>query len=138
TTLRAWIAPALMSAAGSQPVTAFNRAPGGGDSAPVSFTVRANPVPALAAISPDSIPYESAEFRLAATGSNFVPASQILWDGSPRFTYYISPAELQAVISPDDVASQGEVEVAVSSPTPGGGISSSRSFTISAHAVPVI
>ena len=138
TTLRAWIAPALMSAAGSQPVTVFNRAPGGGDSAPVSFTVLANPVPVLAAISPESIPYESAEFRLAATGSNFVPASQILWDGSPRFTYYISPTELQAVISPDDVASQGEVEVSVSSPTPGGGISSSRSFTISAHAVPVI
>src|SRR5690606_12658890 len=71
-----------------------------------------------------------AGFVLTVTGEGFVPESQVLWNGAVRATTYVSPTELQASITADDIAAIGTAAVAVQSPGPGGGTSNVESFLV--------
>src|SRR5204863_291244 len=61
-----------------------------------------------------------------------VASSTVQWNGANRATTFVSAAQLQASISSSDVASSGTVQVAVSTPAPGGGTSAPVIFTIAA------
>jgi len=105
-------------------------------SKPASFDV-VNPAPALASISPSSAASGSGAFTLVATGSNFVNGSIVRWRGADRATTFSSSTRLTAAITAADVASAGSANVTVFNPGPGGGTSSSVTFTITSASNPV-
>ncbi len=94
-----------------------------------------NPVPVLAAISPNTAVAGSGPLTLALTGSGFIPASDVRWNGTslPGVTY-VSPTSLTVTIPAAHLTSPGTAAVTVVNPSPGGGTSSPQTFTISAPA----
>jgi YD repeat-containing protein len=91
-----------------------------------------NPVPTLSSIAPSTAAVGSGAFTLTATGTNFITSSVVRWNGSNRTTAFVSSTTLQAQILASDVAATGTAPVTVFNPTPGGGTSSAKTFTISA------
>jgi len=73
----------------------------------------------------------SAAFTLTVNGSNFVAGSTVRWNGADRPTTFTSATQLTAAISATDIAAAGSAQVSVFTPTPGGGISTAQTFTIS-------
>jgi hypothetical protein len=130
TQLTATIPAGSLASVGTVNVAVVNATPGGGTSLPASFTITSNPAPVLASILPVSATVNSASLTLTATGSGFTAASQVLWNGAARATTYVSPTQLTAAISATDLVNAGVAAVTVSTPAPGGGTSTSLSFTI--------
>ena len=131
--LMAQIGSSDMAAAGKVAVTVFNPAPGGGISSPLVFTIRElapNPPPTAGNLFPSMLTVQGPAFTLTVNGSNFVPASVVLWNGSSRATAFVNSSQLTAQIGASDVASAGQDAVTVSNPAPGGGTSNSLSFTV--------
>jgi hypothetical protein len=115
--------------AGTASVTVFNGTPGGGTTSPQTFTIN-NPIPTTSSISPTSATLGDSTFILTANGTNFVSSSTINWNGTPLTTTYVSATELTAIVPEADLTSAGTVPVTVYNGTPGGGTSSSQTFTI--------
>jgi len=89
-----------------------------------------NPLPTLGSLNPTSVTAGNAAFTLSVAGTGFVSTSTVQWNGTARVTTFVSSTQLQAAITAADVATAGTVNVTVSSPTPGGGVSSAVRFTI--------
>ncbi len=144
TQITAAITAADVASQGTNTVTVFNPTPGGGTSGNLTFTVNAasNPVPTTTSLSPSSTAAGGPAFTLTVNGTNFVATSVVRWNGSNRTTTYVSATQLTAAISASDIASQGTRTVTVFNPTPGGGTSGGRTFTITApptnNPVPVL
>jgi hypothetical protein len=98
--------------------------PGGGVSGSQTFLV-INPAPVLVGLSPVTVVAGSPGFTLTATGSNLSPTSVVRWDGSPLATTYVNPTELQAAVTSNLILAGGQHAITVSTPNPGGGMSSS-------------
>jgi len=134
--LSAVIPPADLLGAGTVQtanVSLFNLGPGGGAS-PTSlpFTIVPPAITSLSAstTSSNSTPSCSASgFTLTVTGTNFVSASLVNWNGSTRATTFVSPTQLTALISAPDIASAGPANVTV---TNFAVTSNSVPFTVSA------
>ena len=72
-------------------------------------------------------------FTLTLTGTDFVPASVVRWNGSPRTTTFVHSTQLAATIPASDLTSPGTFNVTVSNPQfegEGGGTSAPLPFTI--------
>jgi uncharacterized repeat protein (TIGR01451 family) len=136
TQLTILIAGADIATAGTINVTVTNPAPGGGTSAPQTFTVN-NPTPAITLISPLTAVAGTTGLTLAVTGSNFAPGSVVRWNDQDRTTTFVDGAHLSAVITTTDLALAGTAQVTVFNPTPGGGTSSAVTFTIAVSGNPV-
>ncbi len=123
-----------VASVGTASVTVANPTPGGGASNALTFTVsaQANPVPAITALNPNSALAGDDPFTLVVTGTNFVAGSVVQWNGGARPTTVVSGAELRAQISAADVAAAGAATITVFNPAPGGGVSNSLPFTITA------
>ncbi len=133
TELRAVIAAADVSSAGTRTVTVFTPTPGGGTSNGQTFTVTSgssNPTPILTQVSPGARPPGSAGFTLTVTGSQFTNQSAVYWDGAPRTTTFISSTELRAQITSADQSATGIPTVTVVTPSPGGGTSAPHPFFV--------
>ena len=133
TKLQAQILASDIAATGSSSVTVFNPTPGGGTSAAKTFSITStNPAPTLSSISPTSVTAGGAAFTLTATSnsSNFAITSVVRWNGSSRTTTFVSHGQLQAQITAADIATAGTASVTVFTPTPGGGTSAAKTFTI--------
>jgi hypothetical protein len=133
TQLTAAIPASDIAAAGTAQVTVFNPTPGGGTSAAQTFTITPpanNPVPTLASIAPTSAAAGGPAFTLTVNGTNFVNGSRVRWNGSDRTTTFVSATQLTAAIPASDIAAAGTAQVTVFNPTPGGGTSAARAFTI--------
>lgn len=132
TQLTAGIPAADLVTAGTATVTVFTPAPGGGTAGNQLFTVSAapNPAPSLTSLAPSSTPAGGAAFTLTLNGSNFVAASQAMWNGSARTTTFVSATQLHASVLASDIAAAGIAQLTVVNPTPGGGASTAQSFTI--------
>jgi hypothetical protein len=63
-------------------------------------------------------------------GAGFVPESIVHWNESPRDTTFVSTTQLTAEIEADDIAKPGTAYVTVTSPDPGGGVSTPVSFRV--------
>jgi hypothetical protein len=121
-----------IAGAGSASITVFNPTPGGGTATAMTFTIDAtNPVPSLTSLSPSSAVFGSAASTLTVSGSGFVAASAVNWNGAALATTYVSAAQLTAVIPAADLVSASTVSVTVDNPVPGGGTSNAATFTIS-------
>ncbi|MDB5885645.1 MAG: Kelch domain protein, partial [Polaromonas sp.] len=142
TQLSAAIGAGDIAAAGSAQVSVFNAAPGGGTSLSLAFSIGAapppsnNPVPVLSSISPTGAATGAAAFTLSVTGTGFVPASEVRWNGVKRTTTYMSASQLTAAIPASDLQAAGTAQVTVATPAPGGGTSVAQTFTVSSTPVP--
>jgi len=141
TQLRAAIDASDIATAGSAQVSVFNTTPGGGTSLSLTFSISAtpsnNPVPVLSSISPASAAAGGGAFTLTASGSGFVPASKLRWNGVEQTgTTYLSASQITASIPASNIQTAGSVSVSVSTPAPGGGTSAVQTFTISSAPVP--
>ncbi|MDD2599352.1 MAG: right-handed parallel beta-helix repeat-containing protein [Kiritimatiellae bacterium] len=81
-----------------------------------AFTI-SNPNPVLSSMDPIFIAKGSAAFTLTVSGSDFVPSSTVMWNGSSRATTYLSASQLTAAITAADVATAGTAQISVASPT---------------------
>ncbi len=98
-----------------------------------------NPLPVLNNISPNNIVAGSSTFILTLSGSNFINGSTVKWNGNSLATTFINANQLTASVAASLVATSGSASVTVYNPTPGGGTSSTITFTItSANPVPVL
>jgi trimeric autotransporter adhesin len=122
-----------LATATSITISAANLALTAGPSNQIVLTVTpftSNPVPTLSSALNLSVPEGWPGFQLHVYGANFVAASVLQWNGMNRPTTVISSTELAGAISAGQLASSGAVQVAVSSPSPGGGVSGSLSVQI--------
>jgi hypothetical protein len=132
TVLTATITAADLSSAGTDSITVVNPAPGGGTSNAASFAVIANnPSPTISAISPTSTSSGLPAFTLTVTGSGFINASVVYWNGTALPTTYASASSVSAQIAASFIATAGTASITVQNPAPGGGKSNSATFAIS-------
>jgi hypothetical protein len=118
-----------LASAGTHNITVYNQSPGGGISNSMPFTVN-NPTPSINSISPDSKNLNDAEFTMTISGMNFVSDSVAQVNGSDRVTAFISSEELTAIILASDMTTGGNLNISVSTPSPGGGSSNIQNFTV--------
>jgi hypothetical protein len=93
-------------------------------------TLTYNPVPTLTAISPAQGYVSVFGGNLIATGSNFVSASVVRWNGTALATTFLSSTQLKAEVPASSLTTTGLIPVTVLSPTPIGGLSNSITFTV--------
>ena len=130
TQLQAAIPASDIAATGTANVTVFNPPPDGGESNMAVFNIN-NPAPILTLLSPSTAVAGGVAFTLTITGTGFIPASEVRWNGSPRTTAFETPTEVTADIPASDIAAVGTAMVTVVNPAPGGGTSNPLTFTIS-------
>jgi hypothetical protein len=110
-------------------ITVMN--PDGGISNSMTFTILiVNPVPLLADTSPSTALAGGAGFDLTVFGQGFTTQSVVLWNGTPRTTYYRDSGTLIASITADDIANPSTSWIAVQDTGPGGAISDSQRFIV--------
>ena len=97
------------------------------------------PAPTLTSISPNSALEDSPAFTITVTGTNFIPQSKVRWNGVDLATTYVSATTLTALVPAANVAFALTVpaSVAVFSPAPGGGTTTSLPFTVN-NRIPVV
>jgi len=89
-----------------------------------------NPVPTIAAISPNSSKQGDPGFTLSVVGSNFVASSTVQWDAGTLPTTFVNSSLLTAEVPASAVATPGPDTIAVINPGPGGGTSGSSDFAV--------
>ena len=102
-----------------------------------SVTGQSGTPPVLTSITPATATAGSTGMVLTATGSSFVPGSEITWNGTERATLYVTSGSLQMNLSASDLATASTAQVGVTNPqTDGGASSATVPFTISANVNP--
>lgn len=132
TQLSALVDADKIAQAGTALISVSNPAPGGGNSGgvPLTISVPPNPVPVLASISPSIVNARGQAFTLTLTGTNFVTASVARVNGQNRATTYVSPVELKATITAEDILNGGSLSIRVFNPPPEGGTSPELPLTV--------
>jgi len=127
TELEAFIPAGLITSPGTVDITVTNPTPAGGTSEPFSFTILF-PVPALASLSPDSIPARNADFTITVTGSQFMQGDTVVFNGQALRTTYVKATTMKAVVPSLFIQTKGLYLVTVV--TPDGVSSNSLNFTV--------
>jgi hypothetical protein len=129
--LTATVPASDLASAGTASVTVVNPSPGGGTSNALSFTINtSNPAPSIASLSPSSAAVGGAAFSLTVTGSNFVAASTVNWNGAALAGSFVDASHLTAMVPASDLVTAGTASITVINPAPGGGTSNALNFTI--------
>ena len=118
--------------AGTATIAVETLPPGGGTTKSLTFTINAvqSSVPQISSISPTGVTAGNASFTLTVQGSGFVPQSTVRVNGNIRTTAFESTTELLASVLSTDVATAGNLQIAVVNPPPGGGSSSFVSLPV--------
>lgn len=114
---------------GTLEIQVRNPPPGGGLSNKVTVAV-VNPVPFIESLSPEVAGVGGASFTLTVNGQNFVPGSEIEFNGRRRVATWFSGTRLATQITAADTPTVGTVIVRVINPEPGGGVSNQVNFTV--------
>ena len=133
TQLRITLTAADQATPGSYDVTVTNPTPGGGTTAPATFTVTApvpNPVPTISSLAPTTAVAGSGAFTLIVNGSNFVSGSTVTFNNVNRAVTYVSATRLDVAVLATDIATAGTYDVVVTNAAPGGGASAPATFTV--------
>ena len=135
---------ALVQNPGTALITVFTPQPGGGTTLSLSFAINplTTPVPSISSLSPTSVQAGSSAFTLYVTGSNFVAQSTVTINGINRAPTVVNSTELTVSMSSTDVATAGEVQIAVVNPegpssAPGGGSSTPFNLPVT-NPVPIL
>jgi len=67
------------------------------------------PQPQITSLSPGAVPGDAASVLLTVNGSDFVPQSQMMWNGSPLQTTFTDSRHLEATITQQTFESFGGV-----------------------------
>ncbi len=134
--LTAVVPASFIANTGTADIRVQNPEPGGGSSNTVQLSI-VNPVPTLNSLNPSTVTAGSPGFNLTVTGTGFVPASVVQWNGAARQTTFVSSAQLTIAVSASDVASAGTAAVVVINPAPGGGTSNTLNFSVNSQPNPV-
>ena len=121
-----------IAAGGIIEVKAMTPEPGGGSSAPISFTVN-NPVPSITALSPTSITDTGADVAMTITGANFFSFSSVAIGDQPLTSSVLSRSAISITIPAalvKNAASTGSFSLSVSNPSPAGGASNAFGVTV--------
>ncbi len=89
-----------------------------------------NAVPSIVTVSPNSSKPGGDDFVLSVVGTNFISSSTVQWNGSTRPTTFVDNTLLTAQISAADISTLAANSITVSNPSPGGGISNSKTFAV--------
>ena len=89
-----------------------------------------NPLPVAQSLSPASASHGGWNFLLTVKGSNFVPGSQVTWNGAALAADYVSPTQLNVYVPATSIAASGTAKIVVTNPAPGGGASTGLTFSI--------
>ena len=89
-----------------------------------------NPLPVIAALSPNSSKQGGPLFTLSVVGSNFISGSSVQWNASSLPTTFVSGTLITADIPASALAGAGPDTVTVVNPTPGGGASNALNFSV--------
>jgi N-acetylneuraminic acid mutarotase len=98
-------------------------------SATVPFSVAAAS-PTLRSISPSTAPAMGPGFRLALTGSNFVPDSVVYFNGTALATTFVDPGQLNAILPSAELMTPGPYPITVNNPDTSGAISAAQTFNV--------
>ncbi len=131
TQLAAMVEGSRLTASATVTITVVNPGSSGRASNGVSFAVE-NSVPVVLSLTPSWTSPGGGGIQLSVGGSGFSTNSQIQWNGTALPTTFVSGHELNAGIPAVNLASEGIASVIVSNPSPGGGTSIPRYFTIGA------
>jgi hypothetical protein len=105
---------------------------GCGSAIKTEATGASNPVPSIASLTPASEAAGSSAFTLSVSGSGFIAASTVNWNGAALATTYVSATQLTASVAAGDITSAGSASVTVFTPAPGGGTANTVTFAIDA------
>jgi hypothetical protein len=92
-----------------------------------------NPAPVATVLSPSVVSAGDVTFTLVVTGSGFIPASVVQWNGVARTMSYVGASQLSAQIPASDIASPTTATVTVFTPAPGGGTSAGLPLSVRAQ-----
>jgi hypothetical protein len=106
--------------------------PNGSGSSPSTPATTPNAIPTLTSVNPTSMQAGAAATTITLTGANFVATSNVTWNGKTLTSAYQSSTTMTAQVPASDLQTAGTAEVAVVSPTPGGGTSGNVSFAVNA------
>ena len=121
--LRATITSADIAAALTASVRVVNSPPGGAASATIPFIVSVNnPAPAITGVTPRSARAGTPGFNLVINGFNFLPYSQVRWNGVSLATVILSTRQLKSFIPASLLSSPSTATLTVTNPPPGGGV----------------
>jgi Tol biopolymer transport system component len=128
------IPAAYIAKTGIPQITVVNPFPGGPSLVAATFTITAanNPVPTITSLSPSNTPVGTFPPGAAITvnGTNFIATSTVTFNGNPRVTHFVSATQLTATVVASDLTTAGGINVQVSNPQPGGGVSTGATFTV--------
>ncbi|NUQ27934.1 MAG: hypothetical protein HOQ35_05410 [Acidobacteriaceae bacterium] len=88
-----------------------------------------NVAPVLSSISPAAIQTGTADTKLTVNGAGFSSGSTVMLGSTALATTFVSSSQLTATVPASNFASMGWAPVTVSTPAPGGGISSALPLT---------
>ncbi len=130
TTLTVAVPASDVATLGPVSVTVTNATPGGGTSGPQTFAVN-NPLPTITSLSQTSVNAGGAAFALTITGTNFVTGATVTFGSfGPLTPTSLNATQIAVTIPAPDIATVASINVTVTNPAPGGGISNAESFTI--------
>ncbi len=125
--------PATALASGQvDTLTVTNPASSGGSSpmsSPVSSYNITSPVPAVADLSPQSVP-QGLAVTITVNGSGFEANSSAQWNGSGRPTTFVNGTTLQVALTAADVQTFGSGQITVNNPGPGGTVTTPVALAI--------
>ena len=99
-----------------------------------SFIVN-NQLPTITSISPTCKLTGASTFTLTITGSGFNSNSVVQLNGASKTTTYVSSTGLTAIIPATDLTIEGNKNITVFNPTPGGGTNGNSILTVSTSPV---
>ena len=99
-----------------------------------SQAVNLNPMPIITSLSPASATgtFTGSDFWVQIRGSNFLPTSQVRWNGATRTMFYSSSTRIWIRVRGSDLAFPWPrtAQITVRNPVPGGGTSNAFPFQI--------
>ncbi len=128
TILYATIPASDLASPGTVDLTVTTPAPGGGTSAALPFTASYPPAPTLTSIYPSGGPVNSAA-SISLSGTGFTSGSTVAVNGVTIASQYLAATEITATIPAADIALPGNLNITVTTPSPGGGTTSPLLFT---------
>ena len=106
---------------------------------PSSSNTVVYPKPAIASLSPSSLPTGSASGSLTINGSGFLTSSTVTFNRVAQAATYVNASQLTIPLTAADLAMAGSYPIIVTNPAPGGGASAVVNFdVISNNPVPAI
>jgi len=136
TELRATIPTSKLATVAVLRLSVGTSPPGGGASKEVTFEVQ-NPTATLTSLTPLSRVAGSAATTIQAGGTGFVPGAKIVFGATDLTTTFGSSTSLEATIPASLLVTSGSTPITVVNPPPGGGTSTSISFTVTNPAASV-